>query len=349
MSAAEAFLAQARACEGLGSSFTARLLRMLARELGADLPVLRRITDWPGPDMTATGDAVALRLAGGLHALHLTGADAELSGVYPPHTPDDDALRRVVLDTIGRHATALHAALDRPPQTNEVRRAVVPIAAGALLTRRYGLPLRLSELGASAGLNLNWDRFALTHPGGRAGPPDAALTLTPEWTGPALPDATPVIADRRGVDLAPFDLETPSERLRLTSYIWPDQPHRLDLTTRAIDLARAQGAAVDAGDVLPWLAARLSTRQPGTVELIYHTIAWQYFPDATARAARAAIEAAGQAATADAPLAWLGMEPDGDTPGAAITLKLWPGGALLPLGRIDFHGRWIDWSPRDLP
>ena len=44
-------------------------------------------------------------------------------------------------------------------------------------------------------------------------------------------------------------------------------------------------------------------------------------------------------------LARFSMEADGDGPGAAMTLDLWPGGRRLSFGRIDFHGRWIDWQP----
>ena len=82
---------------------------------------------------------------------------------------------------------------------------------------------------------------------------------------------------------------------------------------------------------------------PGQIHLIYHTIAWQYFPAETQATARAAIEAAGARATPDAPLAWFAMEADTESPGAALTLRLWPGDCTFQLGRVDFHGRWVDW------
>ena len=86
---------------------------------------------------------------------------------------------------------------------------------------------------------------------------------------------------------------------------------------------------------------------PGHLHLIYHTIAWQYFPDETQARAQARIEQAGAEATDNAPLAWLGMEWDGDE-GAAMTLRLWPGNRTIALGRIDFHGRWISWFPKEV-
>ena len=51
-------------------------------------------------------------------------------------------------------------------------------------------------------------------------------------------------------------------------------------------------------------------------------------------------------ATKAAPVAWLGMEADSDSPGAGMTLRLWPEDRTVTLGRVDFHGRWLRWSPR---
>jgi len=55
------------------------------------------------------------------------------------------------------------------------------------------------------------------------------------------------------------------------------------------------------------------------------------------------IFAAGAEATPDTPLAWLRAEPDAKKGSAAITTNLWPNGETRDLGRMDFHGRWIEW------
>jgi hypothetical protein len=73
-------------------------------------------------------------------------------------------------------------------------------------------------------------------------------------------------------------------------------------------------------------------------------VAWQYFPAAAQARGEATLQAAGQRATQTAPLAHLAMEGDGNEPGAALTLRLWPGNQTIPLGRADFHGRWVDWQ-----
>ncbi len=130
--------------------------------------------------------------------------------------------------------------------------------------------------------------------------------------------------------------------LRLTAYLWPDQPERLARTRAALAVAQAP---VDRADAADWLAKRLTTSTDDHLHLIFHTVAWQYFPPETQSRARDLIEAAGARATAQNPLAWFGMEADTLSPGAGLTLRLWPGDTNIPMGRADFHGRWVDWRP----
>jgi hypothetical protein len=320
------------ACKALGSPLMERLMAGLADRLQPGDPVADRVLGWQG-DPSSKADSVPLRLAGGLHALILTDRAPALAAAYASgDDPTDTALA-----VIRQHPDFLQDWLRSPPQTNEVRRSAPLIAAAHWLTARFGRPLVLSELGASAGLNLLWDHYALRIGDHSFGPPHATLTLTPDWTGPLPPQATPTILDRRGVDLNPLDPVT--DRLRLLSYIWPDQPDRLTRTGTALDLAARLRPPVDRADAADWLETRLASPTPGALHLIFHTVAWQYFPPATQTRALAAMETAGT----KGPVAQLSMEADGQTPGAALTLTLWPGGEIIALGRADFHGRWIDW------
>lgn len=328
-------LRQASTCDEMGSPFTGRLLRLLAEDLPTDGPLADRLRGWDG----SKDEAMPLRIAGALHGLVLSGAAPALARAYPPDEAGD--LRVALRETLDAQAHRILPVLDGPPQTNEVARSAVLIAAAHLLHAHHPFPLRLSELGASAGLNLRFDRYALEAGGTRLGPPDAALTLTPDWTGP-VPARTPIrVEERRGVDLAPVDTSDPTARLRLRSYVWADQTARLDRLDRALALPPAP---VDRGDVADWLPRRLAEPWPGQLHLVYHTVAWQYFPPATQAACTAAIEAVGARATPDAPLAWLAMEGDGRSPSAVLTLRLWPGDLRLDLGRADFHGRWVEWT-----
>ena len=334
----EAFLYQARSCESLGSPFMGRLMTLCATADWPAGPVRDRIFAWQG-DIGPRAQSVPLRLAGALHALHLQGHPG-LAPVYPPHEASDTALWAAVGDALVTNADHIMAWLDSAPQTNEVRRSATLIAVGHLLADRFGLPIRTTELGASGGLNLHWDAYALKVQGQGFGNPDPALTLTPDWQGPLPPTTTPTVIARAGVDLNPLDPGNPDHALRLQAYLWPDQPERLALTRAAIAAAETRVAQ---GDAIDWLAGQLR-HEPGTTQMIYTTVAWQYFPADKQAEGAAMIAAHGATATEDTPLAWFGMENDGGERGAALTLRLWPGDMTLDLGRADFHGRWIDWQ-----
>ncbi|SMY08477.1 DUF2332 domain-containing protein [Flavimaricola marinus] len=327
---------QALACDDLGSPFMHRLCTLLADRLQPGTPLTDRLFDWPG-DLGPREASVPLRLCGALHALRLEER-ADLAAVYPPHNASDDALWTAVEAALHTEAAFIDRFLNSAPQTNEVRRAGALIAAGHWLHARHPMPFKLSELGASAGLNLMWDHFALEAKGQRLGPADAALTLTPDWEGDLPKAASIEIAERAGVDLNPLDPQR--DALRLRAYLWPDQPHRLALTDAAISVAQAPVAKADAID---WLSGRM-VAQPGQLHLIYSTIAWQYFPAGKQTEGTQLIELVGAMARPDTPLAWLAMENDGTQPGAVLTLRLWPGDLHVSLGRADFHGRWFRWD-----
>lgn len=341
MSLPRALGEQAVACRALGSAFTAHVLECLIDVLRPGPPLHERLLNWPG-DLGPRGHSVPLRLAGTLHGLVLAGNAPELAALYPPHpSPAHMTLRQALEQALDVHAAQIGRWLDTPPQTNEVGRSAILIASGHWLSAHYGLPLMLSELGASAGLNLMWDHYALAIGPRHFGPDRPALTLSPDWQGPLPPQTHPQIRNRQGVDLAPINPQDPTQALRLQAYVWPDQPERLARLRAAISMADAPVARADAAD---WLEDRLAIPHDGTLHLIYHTIAWQYFPPAVQARAQALIEAAGARATPSAPLAWLGMEADQSPDGAALNLRLWPGHHKITLGRADFHGRWVRWT-----
>lgn len=334
----EAFFYQSKACASLGSPFMGRLMALCASQTWPDGIVKDRIFTWEG-EIGPRGQSVPLRLAGALHALHLLGHNG-LARVYPPQQPSDAALWETVCETLVTDADYINDWLDNAPQTNEVRRSATLIAVGHLLAQRYDLPIRTSELGASGGLNLHWDDYGLNLGDQSFGAAEPALTLRPDWTGPFPPPTRPTVVSRAGVDLNPLDPTNPDHALRLQAYLWPDQPERLTLTQAAIKAAKTP---VTKGDAIDWLRDRM-THQEGQLHLIYSTVAWQYFPDDKKAEGTTMIATAGAQATQTSPLAWFGMENDGNEHGAALTLRLWPDDITLDLGRADFHGRWIDWT-----
>ncbi|MFK7836628.1 MAG: DUF2332 domain-containing protein [Sulfitobacter sp.] len=346
MTLARAFQDQAETCTRMGSPFMGQLLSILARDWPEDSALGRKFSGFTG-DIGPAGHSLPLRIAGGLHALVLSNAAPDLAALYPPQSANDAALTACVLDALETHADFLLDWTDSPPQTNEVRRSAALIAGAHVALQHFPLPLHLSELGASGGLNLMWDHYALEAGGERFGPSVPAVLFAPDWEGAAPPRADVHLAGRAGVDLNPLDPSRADHLLRMTAYLWPDQPERLSMTRAAASIATTPPHQ---GDAIEWLGPRLASAPQGHLHLVQHTVAWQYFPAAAQAHGRALIEAAGAQATSNRPLAWLSMETDGDTTGkvgAALTLRLWPGDITLDLGRADFHGRWIKWAHPD--
>lgn len=335
-----AFADQAHWCVKLGSPFTARLCGLIAERLDRNTEAGRRVLDWPG-DPTGTADALPMRLCGGLHFLVRSGEVPELAACYPPaHEPGDETLWAALAGALAR--SELSAWLDSAPQTNEVGRSTVLMAGLLLVAARFGEPIELLELGASAGLNLNLDRYAYDLGGLATGDPASPVRLRPEWTGEPPPAAEVAIASRRGVDLSPVDPVRDAERL--LAYVWPDQGERLARIEAALHIARRHPPPVDQGDAAGWTEERLAAPQVGGVSrVLLHSVAFQYFPAETQGRIAAAAEAAGRAATDERPFAWLRYETLAGEGAYSLRLCSWPDGGDRLLAWCHPHGTKINW------
>jgi hypothetical protein len=341
-----AFRQQAASCQRLGSPFTAHLCRRLAVTLDENTELGRAVMGWP---LDPGDSALALRLCGALNMVVRAGRAPLLARLYPPVSDTGAALDAGLRAAVAEHGEDLAELLDSAPQTNEVARSGVLLGGLLTIAAGTGLPLALNEIGASAGLNLHPDCYAYDLGQGRRwGPIDAPLTIPCDWRGAAPPlDAPLRIASRAGSDLAPIDAADAAAHERLLAYIWPDQRARLERTAAALAHAAAHKVALERAEAADWAETRLAAApEPGIVRVLMHSITWQYFARATQDRIAAALAAAAGAATPDAPLAWLRLEPDGTPGSAAIALTLWPGGESRALGRGDYHGRFADWHDR---
>ena len=141
-------------------------------------------------------------------------------------------------------------------------------------------PVRLLEIGASAGLNLRADRFRVELPGGgHVGPASSPVVLSDVWRGARhRTDGRLDVVERRGCDTAPVDVATPEGRLLLTSYVWPDQVERLERLRGAFEVAARVPARLDRSGAADWLE-RLDLLD-GTTTVLWHSIMWQYLDHA---------------------------------------------------------------------
>lgn len=319
---------QAKACAAMGSPLYGQLLVRAADDVEAGGSCFDVLAGHVAP---GRGDALALRFMAAVHRLVLTRRAPALALHYPSvgGTATDpagawDAFRA----TVASHADTLAAEVARPCQTNEVGRAA-GLVCGFLDVAALGLPLRLRELGASAGLNLRWDWFAYGG-GGRAwGPSDSPVDLRGLWTDPPpRTDLAVRVVERRGCDPNPVDPTTLDGRLAVTSAVWADQTDRFARLKGALKLAADVPATVERVRAGEWLTRDDTLApQPGTAVVVYHSVVMEYLPESERRQVADAIAAAGARATADTPVAWLRLEPADLLRSHAITLSLWTGGA----------------------
>ena len=99
MTLVDALKQQAQSCASLGSPFMERLLNGLAANWPHGSQIDTFFATFDG-DPSSYGASLPLRLAGGLHALVLTGRDPALAACYPPHEVEDAALIAAVRTAI---------------------------------------------------------------------------------------------------------------------------------------------------------------------------------------------------------------------------------------------------------
>lgn len=328
------------------------LLEALAAEIETGT-IVRTVL--AGHENDSGPSALGLRLLGSLHRLVLSGRAPELEPYYPSvgGSWDEAAGPAAVLAHLEANVEQVREWLGRPPQTNEVGRSAALMGALLHLPDELRLPVQLHEIGSSGGLNLLLDGFRFVDEGGAGhGPVPSPVVIAPAWSGDSSIRPWPAftVRERRGCDILPVPSATPEGGLRLMSYVWPDQPIRLERLRGALSLAAAtppdvqQCGAADFIEGIDLAAGRLT--------VIWHSVMWQYLDAAEQQRASDAIADLGARATARAPLAHIRLEPARRTPEGPheflVQVTTWPGGQHRVLGTAHPHGAPITWdTPTD--
>jgi hypothetical protein len=336
---------QSSACALLGSSFYATILERLAEEAEAGGVTARVLA---GHEDDPLDSLLTLRLLGGVHRRVLSGLEPALAAHYPSTGGDGDAEAAVapLLAILDAQTDELRAGLARPPQTNEVGRAAPLVGALWHLQSVQALPVRLYEIGASAGLNLLADRFRFE--GAQAtGPIGSPVIFEGAWLGAVAPPGPQLdVVERLGCDRHPVDASTDDGVLTLMSYVWPDQAERLARLRGALAIVRDVPVRVLGESAAEFLAALAPVE--GTWTVVWHSVMWMYLDDAERQAVHAQLERAGAEAGEHAPLAHVAFEAPGLTPESGVAFELsvrtWPGGAERVLGHAPAHGLPVEWD-----
>ncbi|WP_323098325.1 DUF2332 domain-containing protein [Intrasporangium sp. YIM S08009] len=276
-------------------------------------------------------------------------------------------VRTTVLD----HADELRQLMaTRTTQTNEVNRSVYAAAGLAMATTdRPDVPVALVELGASAGLLLGVDRYAveLSSPHGTvvlgdATSPVRCSGVDRAGVGTALHArgaGLPPVRARVGLDLAPVDLDDDEAVRWLEACLWPDVPGRVERFRAARGLLRHDPPLVLAGDMVDGLHDAVgrarSLAGPGAHVVVLTSWALTYL-EASRRIGLASVLDAISREVSD--LSWLTAEPPGCVPavpvpdgagdrGTVVGLRRWRAGREgepRALGTCHPHGAWVDLS-----
>jgi hypothetical protein len=334
---------QADYCAEHGSPMYGVLGHWIADDVVAGGRSAALLARWIGPSVTeatVAADVPALRLLGALHRLVLERRAPELALFFPSvgGSADIRTARPVLLATMAEHVDVLQAGMGQVPQTNEVGRASALLGGlRHVAAWSRGRPVRLHEIGASAGLNLRADRLPV-------GPGELIDTPLPLPEAPAFE-----VVERIGGDLHPVDPTTTEGRLLLTSYVWPDDVQRLERLRAALAVAEeepVQLLRIGAADLVESIELR-----PGMVTVLWHSVMWQYLDASERRRVLAAVDRLASVATSTSSFAYIRFEATAvivpDQPQHhEVRLSAWPDapGERL-LGVANAHGvpvRWLD-------
>lgn len=313
------------------------LLEAMAQEVergGPGARALVRIAHLP------VTENLPLRLMGAAHRVALAGAAPAYAAHLPTCGGDGDAQAAIEPFLALSASGDLDHGVLAPVQTNEPARTSTLLPGLSAVAAATGLPLRLREIGASAGLLLNVDRYRHAFDDAEWGDPGSPVRLRCAGRAPLAPFT---VADRRGCD--PNPLDPVQHRNLLLSFVWPTQVERFARGAAALQLAVEHPVPVDRMGAAQWLRRELAEPTPGVATVVYESVVWQYLPEREQQEVSDLLAAAAGRATADAPLAWLRLEPH-ERPelGAELRLTLWPDdGEERVLALCGYHGTPIRW------
>ncbi|MEV4502593.1 DUF2332 domain-containing protein [Streptomyces klenkii] len=220
---------------------------------------------------TKPGQPAPNMLFGAVHHLLRDGVQHPLATYFTGHEDLDEARAGTLLtDFCRRHAERIRVIIaTRSVQTNEVNRCAVLLPAFAALQQQLddGRLIRIVDVGASAGLNLLWDRYTYDYGGHRislpASDPDTVLSCAIKGGMPSLSLDVSRFVRPVGIELSPVDITDPEATEWLVSLTWPEQTARMRTLNSALALAARTPPTILAGRAEDHLADVVAETPPG--------------------------------------------------------------------------------------
>lgn len=276
-------------------------------------------------------------LFAGVQYLMTGEGGVDLARFYPNLTDSPLGLEGIAgpfADFVLEHADELmEIGRSRYTQTNECRRCV------ALLPGVWATPaerFHLVDFGASAGLNLQLDKYHYTW-GDLTWGPDSTVALRTEIRGEKPIPRSVEVLSRVGLDLNPIDAADADDRRWLEALVWPEHEDRRRRLVAALDLAAANPPELIGGDAtatLPRALASLPGRDP--VVVMNSFILNQFAAEDRERFAQVVASLRETRPVYRVSMEWL------DTDAKAAWLEVDDGSGLIKIGEAQPHGEWVE-------
>lgn len=233
----------------------------------------------------------------------------------------------------------------RRVQTNEIRRCALFIPGYEIVSQlNQRQPLSVIEIGASAGLNLNFDLYWYKYSNdSKVGLKSSNVELTCEIRGntsPPIPKKLPVIATKIGIDLNPLDITNNEDKLWLQALIWPEHVERFEILDKAINIAQSNPPKILKGDGLALLDQALTECLPNSTICIIHSFTLNQFSEEHRQEFYNKLKAEGKKRPIYVlSLEWLNSKKP------LLSLDIYQEGqrSEKTLAYGESHGNWLEW------
>ena len=245
-----------------------------------------------------------------------------------------------------RHQSELVDMLrSRRVQTNEVGRCSYLILAFDEIFGRANHPIALIEVGTSAGLNLNWDRYAyIFDPSGEAGDQPSPVVIRSKLRGKGIHHFgtnQPEVFSRVGVDLRIVDVNQADEASWLLALVWPEQDERRRNLMAAMDLWTQNPHTLIEADANLVLRELIDQAPIGIPVVVFNThTLYQLPPEKREVFSRTIRRAAKRRPVYHLSAEWLGTS----TPELWLHTYAPESTREERLALVDQHGEWIEWQ-----
>lgn len=316
------------------------LYKVLVRTAAEHPDVLRLV------EATKPGQQPSFLLLGAVHLLLLQGAEHPLRSYYRSVVGSDAVARPdkgcadAFVDFCCAHADEIRDVTgERLVQTNSVRRALALWLGMNFVAGSVAGPVHLIEVGASAGLNLLFDRYAYRVGKHIFGDVESPVKVTADLRGdrelgPA--SMIPSVASRLGLDLNPLQTSHPRDREWLRALVWPDEHERLQLLDSALSIATNSTIAVRPLDVTT-VNTPIDLGLPDEeTRVLFHSATRMHVPPELQDRFDKGVDFLGSGG----PAYLITMEATGDGRAGVLRVRA-PDGVVHDLLELDGHVTWV--------